>query len=43
MTLALDYIWMLPVAIGIAGVFYFAMKDLAPKASTAHPKAKTKE
>ncbi len=28
MNLVLEYIWVLPVAVGIAGVYVFAMQDL---------------
>lgn len=42
MSIALQYIWLLPIAIGISGVYYFAVQDLEPKASVACPKAKTK-
>ena len=28
MSVALQYIWVLPVAIGVVGVWVFAMKDL---------------
>lgn len=34
MTIALQYIWLLPVAIGICGVYFFAMKDLSPNTKT---------
>ena len=43
MSIALQYIWVLPVAIGVAGVFYFAMKDLGPHAQTEHSQAKTED
>lgn len=43
MSLALQYIWILPVAIGVAGVFYFGMKDLGPNARTAISQAKTED
>ncbi|WP_268247470.1 hypothetical protein [Roseobacter sp. MH60115] len=42
MTIALDYIWVLPVAIGVVGVYCFARMDLVSEASTVLPKAKTK-
>lgn len=42
MSIALNNIWLLPVAIGVLGVYYFARQDLVSEASTAHPKAKTK-
>lgn len=41
MTIALNHIWLLPVAIGVFGVYYFARKDLLSAPSTAHSKAKT--
>ncbi len=28
MDVALSYIWIIPVAIGVVGAYYFAMKDL---------------
>ena len=31
MATALSYIWLLPIAVGVVGVYYFAMLDLAPK------------
>ena len=31
MAIVLEYIWALPVAIGVVGVLYFALQDLAPR------------
>ncbi|WP_299280417.1 hypothetical protein [uncultured Tateyamaria sp.] len=42
MNLLLDYFWMLPVAIGVAGVYHFAMQDLAPAPARARVQNKTK-
>lgn len=39
MNVALNYIWMLPVAIGIFGVYHFAMKDLGAQVPTTRLKA----
>ena len=46
MTLALDNIWLLPAAIGVVGVYYFAMRDLAPNTgvmNTVTPNKVTKD
>jgi hypothetical protein len=43
MTIALQYIWLLPVAIGVFGAYHFAMRDLGPNAQTAKPDANTED
>ncbi len=43
MTTALAYIWLLPVAIGTLGAYYFAMQDLGPQPCKVPSKAKTED
>lgn len=43
MTLVLEYIWALPVAIGVGFVFYFAMQDLGHNAGADQSQSKTED